>query len=109
MPAKQLEYSEPDLSYRDIYFGMAFFVGQETVTANERTIWSMSQTWCSTIFRSRSMELTSFLAGSLRPPGGWKCTPLGESICVRCGAARQAAGATPYARRNARVNASLDE
>ena len=40
--SKQLEYSEPDLSYRDIYFGMAFFVGQETVTANERVIWSMS-------------------------------------------------------------------
>lgn len=40
--SKQLEYSEPDLGYRDIYFGMAFFVGQETVTANERAIWSMS-------------------------------------------------------------------
>jgi hypothetical protein len=40
--SKQLEYREPDLSYRDIYFGMSFFVGQETVTANERVIWSMS-------------------------------------------------------------------
>jgi hypothetical protein len=40
--SKQLEYSEPDLGYRDIYFGMAFFVGQETVTAKERVIWSMS-------------------------------------------------------------------
>jgi uncharacterized protein DUF5680 len=40
--SKQLEYSEHDLSYRDIYFGMSFFVGQETVTANERVIWSMS-------------------------------------------------------------------
>jgi hypothetical protein len=40
--SKQLEYSEHDLSYRDIYFGMAFFVGQETVTARERVIWSMS-------------------------------------------------------------------
>src|SRR5688572_4994636 len=40
--SRQLEYSEHDLSYRDIYFGMAFFVGQETVTANERVIWSMS-------------------------------------------------------------------
>lgn len=40
--SKQLEYSESDLSYRDIYFGMAFFVGQETVTASERVIWSMS-------------------------------------------------------------------
>src|ERR1700730_7804585 len=40
--SKQLEYREPDLHYRDIYFGMAFFVGQETVTANARVIWSMS-------------------------------------------------------------------
>ena len=40
--SKQLEYSEHDLSYRDIYFGMAFFVGQETVTAREQVIWSMS-------------------------------------------------------------------
>ena len=40
--SRQLEYSEPDLSYRDIYFGTAFFVGQEIVTANERVFWSMS-------------------------------------------------------------------
>ena len=40
--SKQLEYGEPDLAYRDIYFGMRFFVGQETVTANARVIWSMS-------------------------------------------------------------------
>jgi hypothetical protein len=40
--SKQLEYSEHDLSYRDIYFGMAFFIGQETVAAKERVIWSMS-------------------------------------------------------------------
>jgi hypothetical protein len=40
--SKQLEYSEQDLHYRDIYFGMSFFAGQETVTANERVIWSMS-------------------------------------------------------------------
>jgi hypothetical protein len=40
--SKQLEHREPDLHYRDIYFGMSFFVGQETVTANQRVIWSMS-------------------------------------------------------------------
>jgi hypothetical protein len=40
--SKQLRYSEHDLRYRDIYFGMSFFVGQETVTANERVTWSMS-------------------------------------------------------------------
>lgn len=40
--SKQLEYSDHDLSYRDIYFGMAFFVGQEVVTTKQRVIWSMS-------------------------------------------------------------------
>jgi hypothetical protein len=40
--SKQLEYSDRELNYRDIYFGMAYFVGQEVVTANRRAIWSMS-------------------------------------------------------------------
>jgi hypothetical protein len=40
--SKQLEYSENELSYRDIYFGLAFFVGQEVVTDKRRAIWSMS-------------------------------------------------------------------
>ena len=40
--SKQLEYRDGDLSYRDIYFGMAYFVGQEVVQAGDRVIWSMS-------------------------------------------------------------------
>ena len=40
--SKQLEYRADDLSYRDIYFGMRFFVGQETVQAGADVIWSMS-------------------------------------------------------------------
>jgi hypothetical protein len=40
--SKQLDYSDGELSYRDIYFGMAFFVGQEVVTDKRRAIWSMS-------------------------------------------------------------------
>ena len=40
--SKQLEYRDRDLSYRDIYFGMSFFVGQETVQAGPDVIWSMS-------------------------------------------------------------------
>ena len=40
--SKQLEYHDLDLSYRDIYFGMRFFVGQETVQAGADVIWSMS-------------------------------------------------------------------
>src|SRR5512145_201439 len=40
--SKQLEHRDGPFAYRDIYFGMAFFVGQETVSKNERVIWSMS-------------------------------------------------------------------
>ena len=40
--SKQLEHREHDLSYRDIYFGMTYFVGQEVVEAGARVIWSMS-------------------------------------------------------------------
>lgn len=39
--SKQLGYREGFYAYRDIYFGMAFFVGQETVTEDGRAIWSM--------------------------------------------------------------------
>ena len=30
------------MNYRDIYFGLAYFVGQETVTVKQRPVWSMS-------------------------------------------------------------------
>ena len=40
--SRQLEHREHDLSYRDIYFGMMYFVGQEVVQAGERVVWSMS-------------------------------------------------------------------
>ncbi len=40
--SKQLEYHAGDLGYRDIYFGMRFFVGQETAQAGPHVIWSMS-------------------------------------------------------------------
>jgi hypothetical protein len=40
--SKQLEYNDNELNYRDIYFGMAFFVGQEVVTEHQQAIWSMS-------------------------------------------------------------------
>lgn len=38
----QLEYREPPFFYRDIYFGMASFVGQETVYFREHPVWSLS-------------------------------------------------------------------
>jgi hypothetical protein len=40
--SKQLEYHRDGMHYRDIYFGMSYFVGQEVVTANQRPVWSMS-------------------------------------------------------------------
>lgn len=39
--ARQLEYHEPPLLYRDIYFGENFFVGQETVYYETRPVWAM--------------------------------------------------------------------
>ena len=39
--SKQLEHRAGRYSYRDIYFGMAFFVGQETVSKDEKAVWSM--------------------------------------------------------------------
>ncbi|MCP3465414.1 DUF5680 domain-containing protein [Bradyrhizobium sp. CCGUVB23] len=39
--SKQLEHRAPPYAYRDIYFGMEFFVGQETVSRDDKIIWSM--------------------------------------------------------------------
>ncbi len=40
--SKQLEYRDDDYLYRDIYFGMVYFVGQECVSYRGRPVWSMS-------------------------------------------------------------------
>jgi hypothetical protein len=37
----QLEYRDGSLLYRDIYFGGAYFVGQETVYHNSSALWAM--------------------------------------------------------------------
>jgi hypothetical protein len=42
MDSKQLEYRSDPYLYRDIYFGMSRFVGQEVVYVDERSVWSMS-------------------------------------------------------------------
>ena len=39
--SRQLEYQEGALLYRDIYFGGAFFVGQETVYEASVPVWAM--------------------------------------------------------------------
>lgn len=40
--SKQLEHRAPPFAYRDIYFGMGFFVGHETVAIDDRVVWSMA-------------------------------------------------------------------
>jgi hypothetical protein len=40
--SKQLECSDGPFAYRDIYFGMTRFAGQETVAHNGRVTWSMT-------------------------------------------------------------------
>jgi hypothetical protein len=39
--SKQLEYQAGSYAYRDIYFGMSFFVGQETVSKDGNVFWSL--------------------------------------------------------------------
>lgn len=40
--SRQLEFRLGSVLYRDIYFGFAFFVGQETVYADDAPLWAMS-------------------------------------------------------------------
>lgn len=40
--SRQLEYGNESLLYRDVYFGMAYFVGLETVYQKGQPYWSMS-------------------------------------------------------------------
>ena len=40
--SRQLEYREGPWFYRDIYFGVAYFVGQETVYHEGTPVWAMS-------------------------------------------------------------------
>lgn len=40
--SKQLEYRDAEFLYRDIYFGLVHFVGQEVVYFASRAVWSMS-------------------------------------------------------------------
>lgn len=39
--SKQLEYESGDFIYRDIYWGMSFFIGQEVIEWSHKPIWSM--------------------------------------------------------------------
>ncbi|MGY4358361.1 hypothetical protein ACVWZR_007491 [Bradyrhizobium sp. i1.3.1] len=66
--SKQLEHREPPYAYRDIYFGMGFFVGQETVSQDDRVIWSMSYSGgarADITDRSTLLEIYKFLRQAL--------------------------------------------
>jgi hypothetical protein len=66
--SKQLQHRDGDLSYRDIYFGMRFFVGQETVQAGTGAIWSMSYSGGvvpAVIDRSEFLAIYAFLRQAL--------------------------------------------
>lgn len=39
--SRQLEYQKGNLFYRDVYFGGAFFIGQETVYEDSTPVWGM--------------------------------------------------------------------
>ncbi|WP_441260082.1 DUF5680 domain-containing protein [Bradyrhizobium sp. 521_C7_N1_3] len=66
--SKQLEHRAPPYAYRDIYFGMGFFVGQETVSRDDRVIWSMSYSGgarTDITDRSTLLEIYKFLRQAL--------------------------------------------
>jgi Domain of unknown function (DUF5680) len=42
--SKQFEYREAPFFYRDIYFGMAYFSGQEVVYHRDHPVWSLNYT-----------------------------------------------------------------
>jgi len=66
--SKQLEYRAGDLSYRDIYFGMKFFVGQETVEAGAGVVWSMSYAGgvaATVVDRNEFLSIYAFLRQAL--------------------------------------------
>ena len=65
--SKQLEHRAPPYAYRDIYFGMDF-VGQETVSRDDRVIWSMSYSGgvrADITDRSTLLEIYKFLRRAL--------------------------------------------
>ncbi len=64
--SRQLEYQLGDVLYRDIYFGMAYFVGQETVYENGQPIWSMSYAGGVTVEGPGMSETYQFLQYALR-------------------------------------------
>lgn len=67
--SRQLEYRNGSLFYRDVYFGVAYFVGQETIYKGEQLYWSMSYAGGVDKFITASDKIRSiyaFLRAALR-------------------------------------------
>ena len=67
--SRQLEYRDRSLFYRDIYFGEAYFVGQETVYHDSLAVWAMSYAggFISPAVNSLEMkQVYTFLRAALR-------------------------------------------
>jgi len=67
--SRQLEYRDGPLLYRDIYFGGAYFVGQETVYHNSSALWAMGYAGGLTKATVRPAEMRlvyDFLRAALR-------------------------------------------
>lgn len=66
--SKQLEYADGDRLYRDIYYGMDFFAGQEIVELAKRPVWTMVYSGGVTMSpasRERTAAVYRFLRGAL--------------------------------------------
>jgi hypothetical protein len=64
--SRQLEYQEGALLYRDIYFGGAFFVGQETVYEASAPVWAMCYAGGVITSDVSPSEVYAFLQAALR-------------------------------------------
>lgn len=64
---KQLEYSNGEFVYRDIYAGMEFFVGQELVYQSGKAVWSMGYSGGVTVSATEAAttEIYRFLRNAL--------------------------------------------
>ncbi|MDF2936918.1 MAG: hypothetical protein K0Q90_2291 [Paenibacillaceae bacterium] len=67
--SKQLEYADGEYRYRDIYFGMDFFAGQEVVELEGRPVWTMVYSGGVTMSpasRERTAAVYRFLMSALK-------------------------------------------
>jgi hypothetical protein len=86
--SRQLEYRKGPWFYRDIYFGMHSFVGQETVYYEEKPVWAMGYAGGLLVEEVNPEEVYRFLRAALRRvspdwpyrgPGHYA----GEAYCYR--------------------------